>query len=63
VGNVVFRIKEETQNEGYEIRVLRRIFRHMRAEVTGRWRKLCNELLVGLIPQPTEQYVTCDYTH
>jgi hypothetical protein len=37
-------LREEHRLRVFEIRVLRRIFRHKRDEVTGEWRKLHNEL-------------------
>jgi hypothetical protein len=36
----------------FENRVLRRIFRHKRGEVTGEWRKLHNEELTDLLSSP-----------
>jgi hypothetical protein len=36
----------------FENRVLRRIFGPKRDEVTGEWRKLCNEELNGLYSLP-----------
>jgi hypothetical protein len=37
----------------FENRVLRRIIRPKRDEVTGEWRKLCNEKLHYLYSSPT----------
>jgi hypothetical protein len=41
-----------TQNDGFENRVLRRIFGPKRDEVTGHWRKLHNEKLDNLYSPP-----------
>jgi hypothetical protein len=45
-------LKEERRLRVFENRVLRRIFGPKRDEVTGEWRKLCNEELNGLYSLP-----------
>jgi hypothetical protein len=47
-----FTVREEHRLEVYENRVLRRTFRPKRGEVTGEWRKLCNEGLHDLYSSP-----------
>jgi hypothetical protein len=46
-------IKEGTQTEGVENRLLRRIFGPKRDEVTGDWRKLHKEKLNSLCLSPS----------
>ena len=45
-------LREEHRLRVFENRVLRRIFRHKREEVTGEWRKLHNEELNDLYSSP-----------
>jgi len=45
-------LREERRLRVFENRVLRRIFRHKRDEVTGEWRKLHNEELNDLYSSP-----------
>jgi hypothetical protein len=45
-------LREEYTRRVFENRVLRRIFRPKRDEVTGSWRKLHNEELHGLYSSP-----------
>jgi len=45
-------LKEERRLRMFQNRVLRRIFRPKRDEVTGEWRKLHNEELNCLYPSP-----------
>jgi hypothetical protein len=45
-------LKEENRLRVFENRVLRRIFRPKRDEVTGEWRKLHNEELLNLYSSP-----------
>jgi hypothetical protein len=45
-------LKEERRLRVFENRVLRRIFRSKRDEVTGEWAKLHNEVLNGLYSLP-----------
>jgi hypothetical protein len=46
-------LREEHRLRVFEHRVLRRIFRPKRDEVTGGWRKLHNEELHGLYSSPS----------
>jgi hypothetical protein len=46
-------LREEHRLRVFENRVLRRIFGPRRDEVTGGWRKLCNEELHGLYSSPS----------
>jgi hypothetical protein len=46
-------LREEHRLRVFENRVLRRIFRCKRDEVTGGWRKLHNEELHGLYSSPS----------
>ena len=45
-------LREERRLRMFENRVLRRIFGHMRAEITGEWRKLHNEELNDMYSSP-----------
>jgi hypothetical protein len=45
-------LREDHRLKLFENRVLRRIFRHKRDEVTGDWRKLHNEELQNLYSSP-----------
>jgi len=45
-------LRKECRLRVFENRVLRRIFRHKREEVTGEWRKLHNEELNDLYSSP-----------
>jgi hypothetical protein len=45
-------LREERRLRVFENRVLRRVFRHKRDEVTGEWRKLHNEELNDLNSLP-----------
>jgi hypothetical protein len=45
-------LRKEHRLRVFENRVLRRIFGHKRAEVTGEWRKLHSEKLLILYPSP-----------
>ena len=49
---MVTHIEAGKEAEGFENRVLRRIFGPKRDEVTGEWRKLHNEELVDLNSPP-----------
>jgi hypothetical protein len=46
-------LREERRLREFESRVLRRVFRLKRDEVTGEWRKLYNEELNDLFSLPT----------
>ena len=45
-------LREERRRRVFENRVMRRIFGSKRDEVTGEWRKLCNEELNDLYCSP-----------
>jgi hypothetical protein len=51
--NLVSDLREEHKLSVFENRVLRRIFRPKRVEVTGDWRKLHNEELHNLYSSPS----------
>jgi hypothetical protein len=50
-------LREECRLRVFENRVMRRIFEPKRNEVTGEWRKLCNEELIVLYSTPNTVWV------